>query len=299
MIQTATGPSDGPIDKSAARRSFERAAVSYDHAALLQREIATRLLERLAYFRLQPRRVLDLGCGTGGALPALRARYPAAQLIGLDFALSMLARARPRAAPPAHLLCADLDALPLAAGTCELIFASAALQWSNDLARCCAALRRALAPGGVLLFATFGPDTLRELRDAWAAVDDAAHVNPFWDLHDLGDVLLRAGFVDPVVDVERLMLTYPSLRALMADLKAIGAHNPLRVRRRTLTGRQRFAALERAYEPLRRDGRLPSTWEVVYGTGWAGADVALASSAPSGQTQIPLPLGVRRRDEAE
>jgi len=261
-----------PIDKPAARRAFEAAAAGYDAAAVLQKELAQRMLERLDYVRLSPEIVLDLGCGTGLALDGLARRYRRARILALDFAMPMLQLARRRG----HWLnrprpiCADLEALPLADHSVDLIFSNATLQWASDLDRAFAELRRVLRPGGLLMFTTFGPDTLMELRAAWATADGGrhAHVSPFIDMHDIGDALLRARFADPVMDAEHFTLTYPAVRELMRDLKAIGAHNVLADRSRGLTGRRRLAALEMAYETQRRNGTLPATWEVVYGHAW-------------------------------
>ena len=264
-----------PIDKASVRRSFDRAAPRYDAAAVLQREIGGRLLERLDYCRLAPKTILDLGCGTGQAIGALMRRYPKARVIALDFAFGMLRLARRRGTwlNRPRVVCADAEVLPLADGCVDLIVSNATLQWCNDLDRTFSDLLRVLRPGGLLMFSSFGPDTLKELRAAWAAADGQrpghVHVSPFADMHDVGDALVRARFADPVMDAEHLTLTYPGLRDLMRDLKGIGAHNAGRDRPRGLTGPRRLAALEAAYEAHRRDGRLPATYEVVYGHAWA------------------------------
>lgn len=265
------------IDKRRARRSFSRAARDYDAAAVLQREVRDRMLARLDYVRLAPRRVLDAGSGTGHGARALRARYPDAQVLELDLAEGMLREARRqdrwwrrggwlgRRLPA---VCADLETLPLAAECVDLYWSSLALQWVNDLPRAFAEARRVLAVDGLLMFATFGPDTLRELRAAFAAIDGWNHVNRFTDLHDIGDMLVEAGFAAPVIDMEYVTMTYPDVTALMRDLKAIGAHNATRGRAPGLAGRRWLARLAAEYEPLRRDGRLPATFEVVYGHAW-------------------------------
>jgi len=261
----------GEIDKTRARRAFDRAAAGYDAVAVLQREIGERLLGRLDYVRLSPRTILDLGCGTGQAIAPLMRRYPKARLIALDFAAGMLRLARRRGTwlRRPWCLCADAETLPLADGCVDLIVSNATLQWCNDLDRTFRELGRVLRPGGLLMFTSFGPDTLIELRAAWARVDGHAHVSPFADMHEVGDGLVRARFADPVMDAERLTLTYGQLRDLMRDLKVLGAGNATRARPRGLTGPRRLAAVEAAYEAFRREGRLPATYEVVYGHAWA------------------------------
>ncbi len=260
----------GHIDKASARRSFDRAAPGYDAVAVLQREIGNRLLERLDYVRLAPKTMLDLGCGTGQAVAPLMRRYPKARLIALDFAPGMLRLARRRGnwLKRPWCVCADAESLPLADGSVDLIVSNATFQWCNDLDATFRDLRRILSPGGLLMFTSFGPDTLMELRAAWAAVDGYAHVSPFADMHEVGDGLVRARFADPVMDAERLTLTYPQVRDLMRDLKVLGANNAAAGRPRGLTGPRRLAAVEDAYEVHRRDGRLPATYEVVYGLAW-------------------------------
>ncbi len=255
------------LDEREVRRAFGRAAAGYDEAAFLQREVADRLLERLEVIRIEPRRVLDLGCGTGRSAEILKRRFRKARVVALDQALPMAARAgaRSRWMRPVDALCADARRLPLASGSVDLVFSSLMLQWVDDRAACFDELRRVLRPGGLLLFTSFGPDTLRELRESWAAANGHAHVHDFDDMHHLGDELVAAGFRDPVMDGETLTVTYDDARQLMRDLKAIGAHNASTGRSRGLTGRDRFQCMLDHYERFRADGRLPATWEVVYG----------------------------------
>ncbi|MBK5967989.1 malonyl-[acyl-carrier protein] O-methyltransferase BioC [Thiorhodovibrio winogradskyi] len=286
--QTAAKPS--AIDKAAARLSFERAAASYDAAAVLQREIGQRLLERLDYMRIKPETVLDLGCGTGLALDDLCRRYRGARVVGLDFATSMLARARRRGhwRNRPRALCADIDRLPLADDSVDLVFSNATLQWSTDLGGCFAELFRILRPNGLLLFSTFGPDTLIELRSAWAEADGDAHVSHFIDMHDIGDELVRARFADPVMDCERLTLTYAEVKDLMADMKSLGTQNRLKDRQRGLTGRERLRRMTAAYEKFRQEGRLPSTWEVIYGHAWMAPNKAPPQQLTDQGIAIPV-----------
>jgi malonyl-CoA O-methyltransferase len=282
--------SAGPIDKQRARRSFERAADNYDQVAVLQREIGRRMLERLELVRLQPRTLLDLGCGTGFTTEDLLRRYPKAAVIALDFALNMLqhARRRGRWLRRPRCLCADAERLPLADGSLDLVYSNATLQWCNDLAGTFRELLRVLRPGGLLMFTTFGPDTLKELREAWSRADHYSHVSGFEDMHDLGDELVRARFADPVMDVERITVTYAEVQDLMRDLKVLGAHNATLQRPRGMTGRSRLAAMIKSYEAYRVAGRLPASYEVIYGHAWVPEQKPLADG-------VAVPLETLRR----
>ena len=257
-------------DKALARRSFEHAAAGYDEVAVLQQEVAQRLLQRLDLMKLQPRRVLDLGCGTGQCIPGLMSRYRAADVVALDIAMPMLSRARRRGRwlRKPRCVCADAERLPFADGCFDLVFSNLMLQWCTDLERVFAELQRVLHPGGLLLFTSFGPDTLGELRDSWALVDGYTHVNAFEDMHDVGDALLKARFAAPVMDVERITVTYPDVWRLMRELKHIGAHNVTAGRPRGLTGKRHMQGLVQAYERFRRDGVLPASYEIVNGHAW-------------------------------
>ena len=281
-------PDPRDLDARAVRRAFGRAAATYDEAAALQREVGARLAGRLDVVKLAPATILDAGSGTGEAVGELSARYPGARVVALDAALPMLVLARSRSmrgrsllsrllgplgrAPAAPaFVCADAAALPLAGVCVDLVWSNLMLQWVGDLPRVFAEFRRVLRVGGLLTFTTFGPDTLKELARAFARVDGHTHVSRFVDMHDLGDLLVQAGFADPVMDMEMLTATYPSPSALLAELKAIGATNQTRGRPRGLTGRRRLAALEEALSRLAKDGRIPATFEVVYGHAWKAA----------------------------
>jgi malonyl-CoA O-methyltransferase len=263
------------LDTLRVRRSFDRAAATYDTAAVLQAQVRDTLLTRLELTALAPRVVVDAGAGTGHASRALIRRYPKALVIACDSSRPMLQAAGRRQSWLRRFarLCADAAHLPLAEGSVDLILSNLMLQWCDPDA-VFAEFRRVLAPHGLLSFTTLGPDTLLELRSSWGRVDSLTHVNQFTDMHDIGDALVRAGFASPVLDVERYTLSYPNVRRIAADLKETGAHNATMGRPRGLTGRRRFAALETAYEAFRREGRLPATYEVVFGHAWSPGTVA-------------------------
>lgn len=284
------------LDGRAVRRSFDRAAAGYDAAAGLQVEVRRELLSRLDYTTLEPRVVVDLGCGTGHASRALKDRYPKARVIAIDLAEGMLREAGRRRGWLRRFarVCADARRLPLATGSVDLVFSSLMMQWCPELDALFGEFRRVLAPRGLVNFTTFGPDTLRELRAAWAEADGGVHVNAFTDMHDLGAGLVRAGLAEPVLDVERYTLTYPDTLALMRDLKAIGARNLNAARARGLTGRRRLAAMQAAYERQRRDGLLPATWEVVFGQAWGPAAQAPVRGRRGGEFTFDLAALGRR-----
>ncbi|KAF1686906.1 malonyl-[acyl-carrier protein] O-methyltransferase BioC [Pseudoxanthomonas broegbernensis] len=291
---------DPLFDPRHIRRAFSRAAGGYDAAAALQAEVRTRLLESLAYLDdAVPSVVLDVGSGTGHAAAAMKKRWPRAQVLALDLALPMLRQAGKQSGwwKPFARVCADARALPLAQGSVDVIFSNLCLQWVEDLPAVFAGFRRALKPGGLLLCSSFGPQTLAELREAFAGADAAAHVSPFASIAGFGDALVDAGFRDPVLDRDLFTLTYPDLPALMRELRAIGGTNALATRRRSLTGRARFAAAAAAYEPLRDGaGRLPSSWEVIYAQAWAPAPGAPIREGGHEIAAVPLAaIPIRRR----
>nr|MBA3564993.1 malonyl-ACP O-methyltransferase BioC [Gammaproteobacteria bacterium] len=261
----------------------------------LQREVREELLARLELTLIEPRRVLDAGAGTGHGSVALARRFRRARITALDLAEGMLRQTR-RNRPwrsKVSAVCGDIARLPLATGSFDLVFSSLALQWCDEPAAALGEFRRVLAPRSLLSFASFGPDTLRELRAAWATVDGFPHVHRFMDMHDVGDALVGAGFADPVLDVDYVILTYENVFALMRDLKAIGAHNVAHGRARGLTGKRKLDAMAAAYEPHRREGRLPATYEIVYGNAWT-PEAPAGARAKAGEARIPPALIGRR-----
>ncbi len=259
-----------PGDLCGIRRSFNRAASSYDAAAVLQAEIRTLLLERLTLTALTPALVVDAGAGTGHASYVLKRRYPKAQVVAIDAAHGMLRVAEKQSSwwRPISRVCASLYALPLATASVDLIISNLALHWCDPEA-VFAEFRRVLAPQGFLSFTSFGPETLRELRTAWAQIDSYDHVNTFIDMHDLGDALVRAGFKGPVLDMDRYTLKYKDVSALTQDLKAMGTTRVLGHRQKGLTSSIKPRRMAAVYEEYRQGGLLPATYEIVFGQAWA------------------------------
>jgi malonyl-CoA O-methyltransferase len=272
---------DFRVDAPLARRAFERAARRGQDAAALQGEVERRMLERLEYVRLAPRRVLDAGCGTGRGLALLRGRYPKADVLGVDFAASAIraaSRVETFAGRARRFLhgtlaagvCADFARLPLAGDSIDLLWSNLALPWAEEPVAALREFRRVLAPGGLLMFSSYGPDTLKELKSAFAAVSPARRVHSFADMHDVGDMVLACGFAAPVMDVETITLTYARAEDLARDLKTSGQTCAARDRSRALTARGTWRRMLASYEAMRRNGRLPATVEIVYGHAWKG-----------------------------
>lgn len=265
-------------------RAFSAAAHSYDSVAVLQRQTADELLDRLDLIKLTPATIVDLGAGTGRNLPLLQQRYPQAKLVAIDIASPMLRFAKQqfqqyqglkRFLPGQHkplYISADAEALPLAENSVDLVYANLTLQWCAPNAAF-AEINRILKPGGLIMFSSLGPDTLQELRLSWAAVDNYPHINQFLDMHDVAEAMQQSGLADAVLDVDRHQLVYPDAMQMMRDLKLLGAANHLQGRRRGLTGKHALQKMLGASEQFRHNGQIPATYEVIYGHAW-GAEKA-------------------------
>ena len=247
---------------SAIRSAFNQASSDYNEHALLQQEVAIRLSDKFNVIAPNAEVILDLGAGTGLLSKQVTQRFPQAKILALDFAQESL-----KHNPATHKICANAQHLPLADNSVDIITSSLMMQWCEDLSILFSECFRVLKNDGLLLFSSFGPDTLKELKKSWSVVDGAQHVNDFVDMHDVGDQLLQNGFNAPVMEMEHIVLTYQSVIDLLKDLKAIGAQS-VEGREKSLTGKAKFTQMIKSYESYRRDGKLPATYEVVYGHAW-------------------------------
>lgn len=243
---------------------FDARAAAYDRHAALEQEVGRRLVERSAFCQREPERILDLGCGTGAGAAALKQRFRPALVAGVDIAPRMLAetRRRSRLLRPVRPVCADLGRLPIATQSVDLVFSSMAAFWTGDPAAFHAEVRRVLRPGGMYLFSTPGRGTLEQLRDAWAALDPAVEVPEFPDIMEVGDALAAAGFAEPTLDTDIITLEYPDVGALCEELEATGMSLLVRG---WPNWRDRRPDLERAWPRRSAGGKVPLTYEIVYG----------------------------------
>jgi len=259
------------LEKKQLVKNFNKAANTYNGVAVLQKEVAEGLVDRLSLMKIDPKYILDAGSGTGFLARLLKNRFNKAQIVQLDIAIKMLNKSRVSGIKffsKEHFVCADSQQLPLYAETFQLVCSNLMMQWCDKPDLVFSEIFRVLQPGSLFIFSTFGPETLSELRESWSRADAYTHVNNFVDMHDLGDALIRAGFLDPVMEQEQYTLTYDSGRALMADLKGLGARNVNTGRRHTLTGKGRIKSVFDALDNLRQDGIIPCSYEVVYGHAW-------------------------------
>jgi malonyl-CoA O-methyltransferase len=285
------------LDRRAAIAGFNRAAGQYDQAAVLQREVADRLFDRLEWVKIEPLTILDIGARTGYTTRFLCQKFPQAQVIATDWAENLL---KPAAGAPDVLrVCADPERLPLPSQIADLIIANLTWHWQDDHGRCLREWRRLLKPGGLLLFTTCGPDTFYELRASFATVDEQAHVHLFLDMHDIGDAMMAAQFADPVMQAEHLCFTYSSPAKLFRDLRGTGVTNALQSRRRSLTGKNRWQRMLSEYDKFSTpENGWPATVEVIYGLGWAaGEDLPGSHQDERGEVVVPLSHIRRRNDE--
>jgi len=283
-------------ERRPSREKFDRAARSFGSASFIHDEARRRLLERLEAFPLEVGHYVDVGSGLGQGAQALAQRYAPAQVIALDSSLSMLRHAH---AGRFLRVGGEAERLPFADASVALLFANLVLPWTRPEALFAEA-RRVLTPRGLLVFSTFGPDSLQELRRAWARTDDAIHVHAFWDGQTLGDLAVQAGLEEPVLDVDRIKVSYTGLGAAIRDLRAAGATNTAGGRRRGLTGRGRWS---RFVDTLWRDqgegeqGRLQLTVELVYGHAFGAA--AGPRPGADGEVRVPIAAIGRRGPGAQ
>lgn len=268
-------------------QSFDNACDTYDEASVLQTTIATELLSRLTLLKIKPNVMVDIGAGTGKATQQLASYYPQATLLGIDLALLPLRKAAMLTYPlSAIFIRADAMQLPLADNSVDFVFSNAMLPWCDDLTALFAEIQRVLTPGGLLMFTTFGPDTLRELRHSWQQIDDGACVNTFQDMHDIGDLLVKNAFVNPVMDVETYTLMYATVKDLLSDLCAVGSH-VMQAMDTSLIERQHLQRLQVAYENYRVESDLPATYEVIYGHAFK-RDSASLQKSPQRRQRISI-----------
>ncbi|GAC1335221.1 MAG: methyltransferase domain-containing protein [Collimonas sp.] len=300
-----------PIDLRRVRQLFAQPALVRE-SEFMRREISSRMHERLALVKLVPQRVLDAGCGAGPDIYTLQQRFSEAAIIGLDASAAMLSMAKEQRQTAqlsvnrllkkwlpftgksdelaSALVCGDFAQLPLAPAAVDLVWSNLALHWHPQPDRVFAEWRRILRVDGLLMFSCFGPDTFKELRNAFAAIDNGAHVLPFVDMHDFGDMLVNAGFSTPVMDMETITVTYDTVEKLFADVRAWGG-NPLATRGRGLLGRAAGAGIKAALEATRRpDGKLPLTFEIIYGHAFR----PVPKTTSGGESIVQWDLGKKR-----
>lgn len=272
------------------RRAFGLASANYDRHAVVQREIGDRLLQHMAFTKIEPQRILDIGCGTGYFTRLLRQRFRRADIIGLDLALPMALQARkqqPRRRPwqgRTRFLVGDACLLPFADASFDLVCSNLAMQWVSTPEIMMREMRRVLAPGGLMLFSTFGRRTLEELRQNLARIDPAYEhsVLRFPDVIDLGDALMQLSVASPVTDTDLITVTYPNVYALIRELKGLGASASAIARPvKGLYGRRLLRELERCY-PRNDTGRIQASFEALYAQAWFKED------ALDGMNCIPI-----------
>ena len=278
------------VDKSKVAKSFGAAAKGYDQVSVLQRAVSERLIERLDLIKLTPENILDIGAGTGQSARSLAKKFKRSRVFQLDLSqrMSIISRSKTsRFFSRQNFVCGDAESLPVTSSFFDLVHSSLTFQWCNDLDRCFSESVRVLNTNGLFIFATLGPDTLKELRECWAVVDDNIHINTFFDMHDIGDALVRAGLESVVMDVESITMTYTDSMDLMRELKALGAHNVNKDRHKGLTGKVSFKKMMHHYEKFRETEKLPASFEIIYGHAWKPA-TPITSRTDNGVSYVPV-----------
>lgn len=273
---------------------FNKAAAHYDSVSMLQQETANRMLQRLEWVTLQPQVIVDLGAGTGYCSDLLQQRYPSSMIISIDIAYEMLITDQVRNRCQ-NKICADAYQLPLADHSVDLVFSNMLLPWCSHLEVIFQELCRVIRPDGLLMFSSLGPDTLQELRASWSKVDNYSHINDFTDMHDVGDKLMQAHFIDPVMDSENIVVKYPRVDLILQDLKKMGSHNLTAKKRRGLMNQSCINKFIDSFADYRLDdGFYPVTCEVIYGHAWGSGLSAASTIDQAGDISIPL-MQLRRR----
>jgi malonyl-CoA O-methyltransferase len=277
------------LNNSQIAKSFNKIASHYDQVAILQREVAHRLVERLDYIKLHPEIIVELGSATGYCTHLIQQRYPQAKIISIDLAFNMLRYASENPHTQINAICADAYHLPLQDNSVDLIISNMMLPWCDDHVSLFRECHRVLRPEKLLMFATLGPDTLKELRLSWVSADDYPHVNSFTDMHDIGDALVHAQFLDPVMDSENIQLLYPRVELILKDLKMMGSQNMNINKRRSLLSKIRFKQFLSAYEKYQLDdSQFPVSCEITYGHAWSANIHEGLAADNEGTVSIPL-----------
>ena len=282
------------LNKKRISKDFSNAADTYDAAAIVQQEICDRALERLQMLKLEPSTILDIGSGTGKSVRGLQTQFPKSHVIASDVAMPMLMYLNQMQASLQHkasIVCCDAEKLSIKDESVDLIFSTSTFQWCEDLNLVFTECLRILKPDGVLVFTSFGPDTLKELRQSWACVDQQDHVHQFIDMHYIGDLLLANNYTDPVVDMELITIEYQHVRQLLKDLKDTGSRSKFDIEENNfssgLMGKNKFQQFEVAYESHRQNnGLLPASYEIIYG--YARKLSLTNDKMPASEVRIPI-----------
>lgn len=274
------------FDEHAIYQVLRRASQTFSRAAFLPHEIGKRILSRLDFVHLAPNVILDCGAKDGLLSQALLARYPQATVISQEIIADFQQQLKSHSCQ--QWLCSPVHRLPLANDSVDVIVCNLWLQQENDLAACFTEFYRVLKANGALFFTLYGPDTLHELRNCFQAVSPYAHVHEFVDMHNIGDILLQSHFMNPVMDMELITLTYTTVLDMLQELKGTGATNVRRDRHRGLLGKNRWQQMLAQYETLKSDNRIPATFEIIYGHAWVPKQKSLRNMNIAGEVVIPI-----------